>query len=377
MMERPPLKVAIDVLSLAGPRTGVGVSCEELLRSLVGRSDIEVTAFAIARRAGRLGALLPEGTRFRHLGLPTRIAHRAWMSFGTPSAELVVGRVSVVHGTNFVVPPPRRAAAVITVNDVTPWRYPELCAPASLGYPVLVRRAVVRGAFVHTASHYVADELREIVAVPAARVRVIPYGLPPRSGHIGQATAPALSALDGPFVLAVSTIEPRKDYPTLVRAFAEMAGSHPGLRLVLAGAEGRGSPALDAAIARSRLGGRVVRLGYVDDSVRASLLARASALAYPSLYEGFGFPPLEAMAAGVPVVACAGGAVPEIVGDGALVVPVGDVAALAGALEAVLSDEGLRVGLRSRGLAQAARYSWTSTAEAMVGLYFDAADSLR
>ncbi len=377
MRARPPLKVAFDVLALAGPRTGVGVSCAELLRTLVGRSDIEVTAFAIARGAGRLRALLPEGTRFRHLGLPTRVAHRAWMAFGAPSAELVVGSVSVVHGTNFVVPPPRRAAAVITVNDVTPWRYPELCAPASLGYPGLVRRAVLRGAFVHTASHYVADELCELVAVPAARVRVIPYGLPPRSRDLAQEAAAGASALDGPFVLAISTIEPRKDYPTLVRAFAEIAESHPGLRLVLAGAEGRGSPALDAAVARSRLEGRVVRLGYVDDSVRSSLLAHARAFAYPSLYEGFGFPPLEAMAAGVPVVASAGGAVPETVGDGALVVPVGDVAALAGALDRVLSDEALRDDLRARGFAQAARYSWTTTAEAMVGLYLDAADSLR
>jgi glycosyltransferase involved in cell wall biosynthesis len=178
--------------------------------------------------------------------------------------------------------------------------------------------------------------------------------------------------VEGCYLLAISTIEPRKDYPTLVKAFAAIAGAHPGLRLVIAGAEGRGSPALSAAVTASKLDDRVVRLGYVDDSVRASLLAGARALAYPSLYEGFGFPPLEAMAAGIPVVATAGGAVPEIVGDGALVVPVNDPDALATALGQALSDEELRRDLVARGRAQAGRYSWTATAEAMVGLYVDA-----
>ncbi|HXY46027.1 MAG TPA: glycosyltransferase family 1 protein [Acidimicrobiales bacterium] len=365
--EREPLRVALDVLPLAGPPTGVGVCCDQLLRSLVARADVDVRAFAVARKAAGIRERLPPGVPFRPLAVPTRLLHGAWRYLGIPTADFVAGPVAVVHGTNFVVPPPRGVATVVTVNDVTPWKYPGLCAPATRSYPRLVQQAVRRGAFVHTASHQVAGELSELLGVRLESVRVIPYGVPPPVPPPG----PAL--VEGPYVLAISTIEPRKDYPTLVKAFAALAGAHSGLRLVVAGAEGRGSAALDAAVAATGLADRVVRLGYVEDPVRSSLLAGARALAYPSLYEGFGFPPLEAMAAGVPVVATAGGAVPEVVGDGAVVVPVGDVAALAGALEQVLEDEVLRADLVRKGHAQVGRYSWAATAEAMVSLYFEAA----
>ncbi len=365
------VRVAFDVLPLAGPPTGVGVACDQLLRALTRRHDVDVSAFAVARRAGRLAALLPPGTDLRALPLPTRVAFACWRISGFPSAESLAGAASVLHGTNFVVPPARRIATVVTVNDVTPWKYPELCAPASLAYPRLVERAVRRGAFVHTAAHQVAAELATLVAVPEDRVRVIPYGLapapPPDTGGIRPVP------VAGPYVLAISTIEPRKDYPTLVHAFAQLAPSHPELKLVIAGAEGRASPALDAAVSETHLHGRVVRLGYVEDSVRTSLLAGARAFAYPSIYEGFGFPPLEAMAAGVPVVATAGGAVPEIVGDGAVVVPVGDRDALAGALGRLVDDEDARAEAIARGRARAAQFSWAATAEAMVRLYREAA----
>jgi glycosyltransferase involved in cell wall biosynthesis len=367
------LTVALDALPLSGSPTGAGMSCDQLFRSLAARSDVEVSAFAVARRARALADRLPAGVALRAMGIPTRVVQAAWRLLGVPSAEYVAGAVSVVHGTNFVVPPARRTAAVVTVNDVTPWRYPELCAPASRAYPALVRQAVMRGAFVHTASHFVAGELSELIQVRRESIRVIAYG-PPAAGRAVEAGAPAV-VFEPPYVLAIGTIEPRKDYPSLVAAFAELAGSHADLRLIIAGAEGWGSTALDVAVRAARCGDRIVRLGYVDDAVRASLLAGAAVLAYPSIYEGFGFPPLEAMATGIPVVASAGGAVPEVVGDGAIVVPVGDSAALAGALSQVISDEALRADLVARGREQLGRYSWDATAEAMVGLYNDAFDA--
>jgi glycosyltransferase involved in cell wall biosynthesis len=156
-------------------------------------------------------------------------------------------------------------------------------------------------------------------------------------------------------------------------AFAELARDHDDLELVVAGPEGWGESAFSTAVAASGLGRRVVRLGYLEDGERRSLLAGATALAYPSLYEGFGFPPLEAMAAGVPVVATAAGAVPEVVGEAAELVPPGDVAALAGALARVIDDDALRVRLVAEGLVRAASFTWAASASAMVEVYREAA----
>ena len=368
------LAVAIDALPLVGSPTGVGVFCDQLIRSLANRSDLALTAFAVGWGAARARDRLPPSVTCRVTAVPARAVHASWLITGAPSAERLAGPASVVHGTNFVVPPARRAATVLTVHDMSPWRYPELCAPASRAYPALVRRAVLRGAFVHTPSQFVADEFVAAVGVHAERVRAIPHGLGrldrPSDRYAAGANSPLRQL---PYVLAIGTVEPRKGYPTLVAAFAELAAQRPDLQLVIAGSEGRGTRELDAAVASVGCGARILRLGYVDSATRASLLAGAAVLAYPSIYEGFGLPPLEAMAAGVPVVATAGGAIPEVVGDGAVVVPVGDAAALASALGQVVDDEQLRRELVARGRVRAARYSWESAADAMVALYADAA----
>jgi glycosyltransferase involved in cell wall biosynthesis len=170
-------------------------------------------------------------------------------------------------------------------------------------------------------------------------------------------------------VLALGAVEPRKDLPTLVRAFAELAREHGDLELVVAGPDGWGTPAFAAAVADSGVAERVVRLGYLEEDQRRALLGGAALLAYPSLYEGFGFPPLEAMAVGVPVVTTRAGAVPEVVGNAAEIVPPLDASALAAALARVIDDAGLRARLVEAGRARAASFTWASSAAAMIELY--------
>jgi glycosyltransferase involved in cell wall biosynthesis len=186
-------------------------------------------------------------------------------------------------------------------------------------------------------------------------------------------------AEDGPTLVFVGTIEPRKDVPTLVEAFARVAGRHPEARLVLAGGTGWGSAAaaVERAVAGSGCASRIVRTGYVPDAVIPSLLRSAAAVVYPAVYEGFGLPALEALACAAPLITTSGTAMEEVAGDAAVLVPPRDVDGLAQAIDARLdnSAEGRRGDdeRRRRGLAIAADHTWAASAARHVEAYRAAA----
>jgi glycosyltransferase involved in cell wall biosynthesis len=373
---RDRLRAVVDATPLLGMRTGVGMFCEGALGALGNRPDLDVAAFAVTwRRRHLLRPLVPGSVEVVERPMPARPLHRVWAHGSFPPIEWFTGPADVVHGTNFVVPPTRRAGRVVTVHDLTAVRFPELCDASTLMFPDLVRRAVADGAWVHTPSRFVADEVVAELGASPERVRVVHHGIP---GHGSPAHgSPGVVMPEGTrrYVLAIGTVEPRKDLPGLVRAFDRLAGDQGDVALVIAGGRGWGGDALGETIRASPFMTRIVRLGYVDDDELGSVLGAATVLAYPSVYEGFGFPPLEAMARGVPVVATAVGAIPEVVGDGALLVPPGDRDALAGALNDVLSDEKIRDGLVERGRSRAAVFTWQSCGQGLAELYAAAAET--
>jgi glycosyltransferase involved in cell wall biosynthesis len=362
----------------------VGEFCAGALQALAQRADLAMGAYSMSgRHRHAIASEVPSGVAVYDRPMAAGPLSKSWAHWSFPPAELFVGRADVVHGTNFVVPPAWWAATVVTVHDLTPLRFPEMCLPPARAYPELVRRALGRGAWVHTHTRSVAQEVVASLGARPDRVRVVHPGVwpPGTSGprdvaaDVPSDAAPRSALLPDwvtRYVLAVGTVEPRKDLPSLVQAFGMFAKGYPGLALVHAGPDGWGSAQLEEAITACPAGGQVVRLGWVDDQARDVLMAGATVFAFPSLYEGFGLPPLQAMAAGAPVVATRCGALEEVLGDAARLVDVGDVEALAGALEELLGDEAARLELVRLGKERAALYTWESCASGLAALYHDA-----
>jgi glycosyltransferase involved in cell wall biosynthesis len=205
----------------------------------------------------------------------------------------------------------------------------------------------------------------------AGRIVVVPFGIP-RIGPPGPLPSDLTARIgSAPYVLALGALVPRKNLPRLVRVFGHLGSAHRDLRLVLAGPDGPDRAAIDAAVdgLTGALRERVIFAGAVAEGVRRTLLEGAAAVAYPSLYEGFGFPVLEAMSLGVPVVAAESGAIPEVAGDAAALVDPYDEDALAEELAKILDDERHRGDLVTRGRARAARFTWTETARGLRDAY--------
>jgi glycosyltransferase involved in cell wall biosynthesis len=363
----PGLRVAVDVTPLLGVQGGVAQCVRHLLAALPAVApDVDVVPYALSRRArGRLDEL-PSGTRA--LSLPAAMAVRVWSRADRPRPRALPDDVDVVHGTNFVVPPVDRAATV-TVHDTWCLRHPTECAPAVRPFDAVLRRAAGRGAWLHVSTDATAREVTQRYRTD--RVAVVPFGVPDVDVD---GVLPA--TVHAPYVLAISTDERRKRHAHLVRAFERVAAVVDDVQLVLAGADAGGTPDVVSAIGAlpPDVRRRVLRLGPVDDAARAGLLRGATVLAYPSADEGFGFPALEAMSVGVPVVTTRAGGLPETAGDAALLVDVvDDVAPVADALVAALTDDALRRSLVRRGHARVAALSWEAHAAGMASLWARAA----
>ncbi|MGI9598907.1 MAG: glycosyltransferase family 4 protein [Acidimicrobiales bacterium] len=361
--ERPPTRIAMDVTALLGSTTGVGQMVKQLASRLPRYPSVELTGLIVSWRGrSRLGHVIPPGWHMKPLPLPARLTHAGWRRFDRPR----LNGFDLVHGPNYIVPPTDGAARLVTVHDLTAWRFPELVDSHSQYYPKHLLRAVAEGADIHAVSSFVADEIEAELGVDRDRIHVIRNGYEPIAA--GDADR-GRSLVGAPYVLAIGTIEPRKDFVTLVRAMAAIWPIFPDIKLVIAGANGWGTEELDEVIEELGVADRIKRLGYVSDPVKADLLVGSELLAYPSVYEGFGLPLLEAMGAGVPVVSTSAGAIPEIAGRAAVLVEPRDPSALAGALLSVLEDDGLRRQPAEAGRQQVIGYSWDQATEEMISTY--------
>ena len=358
------LQVAIDAGPLHGRRTGVGNAVAWTIEALASRApdhdSVELLKYITSMRS-------KPAPDERRLPLPAAVAQRLWSRRFAPPMDRWLGRTDVVHGTNYVVPP-ARAPRLVSVYDCWFLDHPDQAVGDVVRAGAVLRRSVRDGAHVVTSSHATADRVRELLDTTA--VTTVHLGPPPFDPDAPRTIAP-LGDPDTPFVLALGTVERRKNLPLLVSAFERVAAEHPTITLRIAGRPGDDMPALSRALGRLRSStrSRVVVHGGVDAATKRWLLAHAVALAYPSLDEGFGFPVLEAQLAGTPVVASSAGSIPEIAGTGALLSTPRDIRALAANLFWVVANDDKRRELIERGHRNVERFSWTRTADDLTALY--------
>jgi glycosyltransferase involved in cell wall biosynthesis len=227
-----------------------------------------------------------------------------------------------------------------------------------------------------TPSYSTRRDVIRILGVEAARLRVIPYAASPafRPTPGGSERLARVYGARGPYFLYVGTLEPRKNLPRALRAFARIAPSLPEHRFVIVGRKGWRYDAVLREAARPELAGRVAFAGYVPEQGLPALYTNATAFVYPSLYEGFGLPVVEAMSCGAPVLTSRSSSMAEIGAGAALLADPGDEAALADGMHALATDRALRGDLRARGLRRAAAFSWDRTARETVAAYQEACE---
>jgi glycosyltransferase involved in cell wall biosynthesis len=320
---------------------------------------VDVVRYAVSLRA-------PADSSIRRWRVPARVAQSLWKTVGRPSIERLTGAVDLVHATNFVLPALREAPGVVTVHDLSFLR--DDTFPGGRRLRGLVPWSVARSVRVLTPTRTIAAELADRLGVPDDKIAVTPEGVSPVFFGAAPLADSSLAHLgiSRPFALAVGTLEPRKNLAALLQAWKAVVDPEGIWTLVLAGPPGWG-PALPPVPG-------VVAIGWIGDETLPGLVAAAELFCYPSLYEGFGLPPLEAMAAGTPALVGRYSAAEEVVGaDGYLVDPGAD--ALSEGLATLLGDESLRRRLSISGRARAAEFTWARTAKLTEQAYVEAVEA--
>lgn len=292
----------------------------------------------------------PADASVRRWRVPAAALYSWWERVPRPELRRLVGDVDVVHATNFMLPPAGRAAAVVTIHDLAFHR--DDVGPSIARLRKLVPSSLERARRVLVPTAAVGREVAETYGVGAGKISVTPEGVAPHFFGATPLSGRALASLgiEPPYALAVGTRQPRKNLARLVDAWGRARGDLPGWTMVIAGGRGWGAEVPDTP--------GVVLTGAVADETLPGLLAGAELFCQASLYEGFGLPPLEAMAAGTAVLCGRYPAAEEVLGNAAVLVDPTDVDAMAEAVVALAGDEARRKTLVRRGRVQAARYTW-------------------
>jgi len=368
------VRILLDYRPALRQRTGVGEYVHELARALVASppsSPEELVLFSSSWK-DRLDRHVIPGASTVDRRIPVRLLNFSWHRLGWPAAEtLGGGLIDVAHSFHPLLMPARSAARVVTVHDLDFLDAPERTrAEIRRDYGALAAKHAQRAERVVANSRTTAHDVQQRLGVPESRISVCYPGAP--------AWTPRMTEPQAGYLLFLGALEPRKNVGVLLDAYERLLAEMPDApSLVLAGKVGADSKLINARVADRPLAGRVQLPGYIASEQREQLFKGALAFVMPSHTEGFGMPVVEAMTAGVPVIAADRGALPEVAGSAAQFFEPDDVDALTALLKKIILDSGMRSTMRESGIEQARRFSWRSSAAALRDAWTLAVESRR
>jgi glycosyltransferase involved in cell wall biosynthesis len=372
-------RIGIDVTAAITQGGGIGRYTRELVRALIRKDDSSYYILFSGKAPKRALAADPipaaSNVEYREFWLNAKWLYRLWYRVRLPiSVQWLTGDIDIYHSPDFVLPPTGNIPSVLTIHDLSFVHYPEAFTPALLNY---LNKAVPSS--IGRASHVLADSLStkndlvDIWQVSKEKISVVYSGVGSSFKPITEKdeirrVRQKYELGDRPFIFSVGTVQPRKNYEMLIRAFKPIfeRTTH---QLVIAGGLGWMYEQILEEASRLGMSQRVKLIGFVDDRDLPALYSDASLFAFPSLYEGFGIPLLEAMSCGVPVISSNASSLPEVAGDAALLLPPDDQELWSKNLKQLLDDNTRRSKMVAAGFLQARKYSWRNAAEQVLRIY--------
>ncbi len=375
-----PLRIGIDFTSAARERAGIGRYARELIRALARLDDTNHYVLFVPRDAHRDLLAFDWRDNFSICDAPLteRVFAALWHRARVPlPIETFVGAIDVLYSPDFLLPPTRAKRTLVTVHDLSYVRLPQ-CFPEPLRNYLnrAVPRALDRADLILADAESTRRDLNDVYRSPLEKIRVLYSGVDVRfRADVSEESRARVRALTRgmPYLLSVSTIQPRKNYVRLIEAFAKLINNSQlplaNCQLILAGGHGWMYEEIFAMPQLLGIHDRVIFPDFFSDTDLPALYAGATLFVYPSLYEGFGLPIAEAMACGTPVVTSNASSLPEVAGDAALYFDPYDVDAMTEAMRRALNSEALRTELRAKGFAQAKKFSWDKAAGELLQVF--------